>query len=94
MCYTAIPGDSDIRAVRDCSRTIKPVQSAQNKAAPIAPRRRYVATVPVFSGERSPMGTSTIGQCYCRRYGRTDNERGKRLAKRLHKPDWRNYEKY
>ena len=94
MCYTAIPGDSGIRAVRDCSRTNKPVQPAQKKATSIAPPRRYVATVPVFSGERWPMGSNWLYHEYCRRDRRTDYERGKRIAKRQHKPEWRHYEKY
>lgn len=94
MCYTAIPGDSGIRAVRDCSRTIKPVQPAQKKVASIAPPRRYVATVPVFSGERLPVNSDSHDRCECRRERRFDDLRGKRMAKRQHKPEWRHYEKY
>lgn len=68
MCYTAIPGNSGIRALRDISceprLAVKPVQ-----------------TTPVIA--RQPSNYPLI-------YGGS----GKGFAKRIHKPEWRMYEKF
>lgn len=97
MCYTAIPGQTGIRAARD-------YQSAQQQKV-VTPKlvikislvqllRRPTET-PVFSGERLSMSHDVIaGRGDSRRYRRFDDRRGKRMAKRLHKPEWRGYEKY
>jgi len=40
------------------------------------------------------MSWGWLSDLECRRYRRTDHERGKRQRKSGHKPDWRGYEKY
>jgi len=56
--------------------------------------RRYVATAPVFSGERLPMAAGRIYWEYSRRDARRSDQRGKARRKTEHKPSWRGYEKY
>lgn len=54
--------------------------------------RRPLETAPIFSGERQSMSFQFIGGSRADR--RFDHKRGKRMAKRQHKPNWRNYDKY
>lgn len=96
MCYSAVPGQTGIRATRDCSRIIKPAKKKPVKklSKPMIPRR-YVATAPVFSGERAPTAAGWIFHELSRREAhRSDYYRGKARRKAEHKPSWHGYEKY
>lgn len=106
MCFSAIPGQNHgIRAIRDLAGavtsppksepcvSIKPVETIQR---PAAESRKPIRTemIRVASGLREPISHERIPYAWSRRNHRTDNERGKRTAKRMHKPCWRGYEKF
>ncbi len=95
MCFSAIPGQNDgIRAVH-FARLALSQKLAVNLTAPnTVPRRRYSGTVLVSSSRREPTSWDWLSDFECRRYRRTDHERGKRQRKSTHKPRWRGYEKY
>ena len=94
MCYSAIPGQNGILAIRD----IASVRSMNQSQPAIKATRPIIflcsVTTPIFSGLRVPISHERIPHAWSRRNHRTDNERGKRTAKRMHKPCWRGYEKF
>ena len=99
MCWSAIPGQNEgIRAIRDIERPVRPIKVSpekQKKERPVHSHpRRHHGTVCIASGEREPISWNRIQYACCRREHRWDETRGKRLAKRQHKPEWRSYEKY
>ena len=86
MCYTAIPGtDPKIRVIRD----FQPRQRKEVVSKPVISLMRRlhfpVRTDPVFSGERMSMSFQFINESRADR--RFDHKRGRRMAKRQHKPD-------
>lgn len=95
MCFTAIPGSNgQIRGAQFVSMQAsvhKKKMGAKPKVEkiPLAKllSRRPIETIPVFSGEHSPMSPGWVLEEICRR----DQRRlpGKWNRKRQHKPCWR-----
>lgn len=105
MCFSAIPGQNyGIRAIRDLAGTaivpiktepkvqVKPVETVRRSNG--ASNTARPDTIRVASGLREPISHERIPNASSRRNRRTDNERGKRIAKRTHKPYWRGYVKF
>jgi hypothetical protein len=95
MCYTAIPGTNPgICVIRDLASAV----TLPAKSKPEVPIRSVEATwketIRIASGLREPMRAARLYRDCSRREQLTDYRRGKRLAKRQHKPDWRGYVKY
>lgn len=89
MCYTAIPGrDTTIRAV--FFETV-PRRLAEPTPKPV----RHMASARAAASLMESMSHEfAAGRGDSRRDRQTSYEKGKRLAKRSHKPNWRYYEKY
>lgn len=83
MCYTVTPGTSNkIRAIHMPSRPT----CSELPALPKLLRR--TDDVCIASGEREPINAKLIPQAFRRQFHRPDHKRGKRMAKRQHKPNW------
>lgn len=98
MCYSAIPDQCGrIRAIRDVTVICQIHESKSVPKAPSSTRPRMFIrpeTILIASGQREPISHDRIPYASSRRNDRTDHKRGQRLAKRMHKPDWRSYEKF
>ena len=93
MCYSAIPGQTGFLAIREVAS--KPVPAPKKKKGVTEALVSSVAPARAVAPQMESMSHDLIGSCGdSRRYNRYDSLRGKRLAKRQHKPNWRNYGKY
>lgn len=92
MCYTAIPGQTGIRAdfFESAPRPERVIYFMKSAIPSASVTPAYAVAPRMVSMSHDVIA----GRGESRRYRRYDDLRGKRLAKRLHKPDWRNYEKY
>ncbi|TXH07987.1 MAG: hypothetical protein E6Q06_00980 [Candidatus Moraniibacteriota bacterium] len=106
MCYKVVSGQNPgIRALR-CDTPLPlatkgPAHDSRLSRAKTAvsiPSTRidrcYHGRMCISSVCRESMSWGWLSDLECRRYRRTDHERGKRQRKSGHKPDWRGYEKY
>lgn len=95
MCYTVIPGTNPgIRAIRDLASAVTLSAKSEPEVPIKSVKNTLKETIRITSGMREPMRAARLYHECSRRERLTDYRRGKRLAKRQHKPNWRGYVKY